>query len=46
VLAVIVTIMTIKGRYICSANNYGDNITGRYMCGVSSYCDNKGEVYM
>jgi hypothetical protein len=25
VLTVIVTIMTITGRYICSANNYCDN---------------------
>ena len=33
-LKVIVTIMTIMGRSICSANSYCDNI------------DNNGEVYM
>ena len=30
-LAVIVTIMTIKGWSICSANNYGDNIGEVYV---------------
>ena len=33
-LAVIVTIMTITGRFICSANSYCDNN------------DNNGDVYM
>ena len=30
-LGVIVTIMTITGRSICSANNYGDNNGELYM---------------
>jgi len=49
VLAVIVTKMAIKGRYIYSANNYGENITGRYICNASNYCDNNDnnvEVHM
>jgi hypothetical protein len=48
VLTVIVTIMTITGRYICSANSYCDNNdnNGEVLCDANSYCDNNGEVYM
>ena len=43
--AVILTIMTITCRSICSGNNYGDN-NGGYMCSVRIDCDNNGEVYI
>jgi hypothetical protein len=39
VLTVIVTQMTITGRYICSTNS-DVTITGRSICSVSSHCDN------
>jgi hypothetical protein len=48
VLTVIVTIMTITGRHICSTNS-DVTITGRYICSVSSYFDNNDnnvELYM
>jgi hypothetical protein len=48
VLTVIVTIMTIAGRCICSVNSYCDN-SGGSICSVNSFCynnDNNGEVYM
>ena len=45
VIAVIVTIMTIKGGlYVVLTIMV--TITGRYMCSVSSYCDTNGEIYM
>ena len=44
-LAVIVTIMTITGRYICSAINLV-TITGRYICSANNYGDSNGEVYV
>jgi hypothetical protein len=48
VLTVIVTIMTITGRYICSTNS-DVTLTGRSICSVSSYFDNNAndrEVYL
>ena len=47
-LAVIVTIMTIIGRSICSANCYCDinDNNGEVLCDANSYCDNNGEVYL
>jgi hypothetical protein len=45
VLTVIVTNMTITGRYIYSTNS-DVTITGRSICSANSYCDNKGERYM
>ena len=45
-------ILTITGRFICSANSYCDNNEnnggggGGYICNANSYCGNKGEVYM
>jgi hypothetical protein len=47
-LAVIVSIMTISGRCICSVLSDFDN-NGEFICSVNSYCDNNdnnGEVYM
>jgi len=45
VLPVIVTIMTIMGRSICSTKIYCDN-NGRFICSVNIYCENNGGVYM
>jgi hypothetical protein len=42
---VLIVIVTITGRSICSANIYYDN-NGGFICSVNSYCDNNGEVYM
>jgi hypothetical protein len=39
---VLTVIMTITGRFICSANSYCDN----NICSVSSYCDINVEIYM
>jgi hypothetical protein len=44
VLTVIVTKMTITGRYICSTNSEV-TITGRFIGSAYSYCDYNGEVY-
>jgi hypothetical protein len=49
VLTVIVTIMTITGRYICAVLTVIVILTGRSICGINSYCDNtdnNGQVYM
>jgi hypothetical protein len=45
VLAVIVTIMIITGRSICSTYIFVA-ITGRFICSVNIYCENNGKVYM
>ena len=47
-LTVIVTIMMITGRYICSVISDFDN-NEEFICSVNSYCchnDNDAEVYM
>ena len=47
-LTVIVTKMTITGRYICSTNSEV-TITGRSIYSAHSYCDkndNNGQIYM
>jgi hypothetical protein len=48
VLTVIVAIITITRRSVCSTNS-DVTITGRSICSDSSYCDNtdnNGELYM
>ena len=47
-LAIIVTMMTITGRSVCSTKS-DVTITGRSICSVNSYCDNNdnnGVLYM
>jgi hypothetical protein len=43
-LAVIVTIMIKRGRFICSAYSYSDNT--EYICSANSYCGNNLEINM
>jgi hypothetical protein len=45
VIAVIVTIMTITRRSVCSTKS-AVTITVRYICSANNYCDNNGEVYV
>jgi hypothetical protein len=47
VLTVIVKIIAITRRFMCSANDYCDNNDNNgEVCSVNSYCDNNWEVYM
>jgi hypothetical protein len=48
VITFIVTIMTITGMSMCSANSYFEK-NKRYICSISSYCDNNdnnGKAYV
>ena len=47
-ITVSVTILTMMGRSICTANSYCDNmtITRSSISSANRYCDNNGGVYV